>query len=171
MKTSPYICNCKTMSETRIMTDNHYDLIKERLAPCGLYCGGCFAFAGGEIRQLSGRLRGVLGNFGVFAKRFAELMNDPIYASYPEFEKFLEHLAKGSCGGCRNEACKLFASCGVRPCAEVKKVDFCFQCAEFPCDKTGFDAHLHRRHVAINRRMKEIGVEAFYDEVKNLPRY
>ena len=47
-------------------------------------------------------------------------------------------------------------------CSEGKKVDFCFQCDEFPCENTGFDEHLYKRHVEINNRMKEIGVEADY---------
>lgn len=153
------------------MTDDQYEFIKQRLAPCGLHCGRCFAFAGGQIHALSSQLQSALGNFEVFAKRFVDLLNDPIYEKYPEFKEVLDHLAKGGCGGCRKEKCKLFASCGVRPCAEEQKVDFCFQCADFPCDKTGFDEHLYRRHVEINRKMKEMGVEKYYEEVKNLPRY
>lgn len=153
------------------MMSEQYACITERLAPCGLHCGKCFAFAGGQIHTLSNQLRAALGNFEVFAKRFAELLNDPIFAKYPEFKNVLDHLAKGSCGGCRQEQCKLFASCGVRACAEKQQVDFCFQCAAFPCDRTGFDEHLYRRHVEINRKMKEMGVERYYAEVKDLPRY
>ena len=155
----------------RIMADNRLEFIKERLAPCGLHCGRCFAFVGGRIQVLSSQLQSELGNFGAFAKRFADLLGDSIFESYPDFKKFLDHLAKGGCGGCRQEKCKLFASCGVRPCAEGRKVDFCFQCSDFPCDKTGFDEHLYRRHVEINRKMKEIGVERYYEEVRHLPRY
>jgi hypothetical protein len=153
------------------MTSERYDFIKGQLAPCGLHCGKCFAFAGGQIHALSHQLRAELGNFGVYAQRFATLLNDPVFAKYPAFQDVLEHLAKGSCGGCRQERCKLFASCGVRPCAERRQVDFCFQCVRFPCDQTGFDEHLYRRHVEINRRMKEIGVERYYEEVRSLPRY
>lgn len=153
------------------MTDTRYEFIKARLAPCGLHCGRCFAFAGGEIQLLSGRLRAALGNFGAYAARFAELLDDPLYTSYPNFEAFLDHLATGVCGGCRKERCRLFSSCGVRPCTEERQMEFCFQCPEFPCDRTGFDEHLYRRHVAINRRMMEIGVERYYEEVADLPRY
>ncbi len=95
-----------------------------------------------------------------------ELLNDPVFASHPEFGTVLAHLAKGACRGCRKEKCKLFASCGVRPCAEEREVDFCLQCADFPCDRTGFDEHLCRRHVVINRRMMEVGVERYSVEKK-----
>ncbi|SFM18007.1 Protein of unknown function [Desulfomicrobium norvegicum] len=153
------------------MNDNRIEFIRERLAPCGLHCGHCFAFVGGQIHLLSSQLQAALGNFGVYAARFVELLNAPVFASYPEFGTVLAHLAKGACRGCRKEKCKLFASCGVRPCAEEREVDFCFQCAVFPCDRTGFDEHLYRRHVAINRRMMEVGVERYYEEIRDLPRY
>lgn len=153
------------------MTDTRLEFIRERLAPCGLHCGRCFAFAGGPIHQLSSQLQSALGNFGVYAARFAELLNDPVFTCYPQFGTVLGHLAKGACRGCRKEKCALFTSCGVRPCAEERGVDFCFQCADFPCGRTGFDEHLYRRHVAINRRMEEIGVERYYEEVKDQPRY
>ena len=73
----------------------------------------------------------------------------------------------------RNESEKQIyvKSCNVRGCSEVKHVDFCFQCEEFPCNKTGFDEHLYNRHININNRMKEVGVEMYYEEIKDLPRY
>ncbi len=81
------------------MTSGQYEFIKQCLAPCGLHCGKCFAFAGGQIRALSSRLRVELGNFGVFAKRFVDLLDDPIIAKYPEFQDVLDHLPKrAACG-------------------------------------------------------------------------
>jgi len=53
----------------------------------------------------------------------------------------------------------------------MKGVDFCFQCDEFPCEKTNFDPDLKRRWFQMNTRMKEIGVEAYFEETKDLPRY
>ena len=50
-------------------------------------------------------------------------------------------------------------------------MDFCFQCDEFPCHKANFDRHLERRWRQMNERMGEIGVEAYYEESKDLPRY
>lgn len=81
------------------MTDDHYEFIKQRLAPCGLHCGRCFAFAGGQIHALSSQLQTALGNFEVFAKRFVDLLNDPIYGKYPEFKEVLDHLAKAAVAG------------------------------------------------------------------------
>lgn len=50
-------------------------------------------------------------------------------------------------------------------------MDFCFQCSEFLCEKTNFDPHLQRRWVQMNERMGEIGVEGYYEESRDQPRY
>lgn len=107
----------------------------------------------------------------VYAERFAELLDEPKFSKYSDFKEFLTILSSGNCSGCRKEQCKLFKSCNVRGCSEVKHVDFCFQCEEFPCNKTGFDEHLYNRHISINNRMKELGIESYYEEIKDLPRY
>jgi hypothetical protein len=148
-----------------------YEQIKKRLAPCGLHCGNCFAFKGGDIVESSRQLRNSLGNFDVYAERFAELLDKPVFKKYPEFKEMLEYFSVADCSGCRNERCKLFKNCKVRSCSEQKGVDFCFQCPDFPCGNTGFDEHLNERSVKINRRMEEIGVGEYYREIKDKPRY
>lgn len=153
------------------MSDKQYEIIKKRLAPCGLHCGRCFAFTDGDISNHSRQLKESLGDFDVYAARFVELLDEPVFLKYPDFKDFLAHLSSGSCNGCRAEQCKLFKSCKVRTCSEAKNVDFCFQCNEFPCSQTGFDEHLYKRHVKINKRMKEVGVKKYYKDVKNLSRY
>jgi hypothetical protein len=52
-----------------------FDKIKERLAPCGLHCGKCFAFTEGEIKRSSRQLKDSLGNFDIYAGRFAVLLS------------------------------------------------------------------------------------------------
>jgi len=153
------------------MTENNYEFVKQMLGPCGLNCGKCFAYADGEIHILSKQLESAFGNFDNYAVRFEEMLEQPVFAKYPDFKEFLQFLTTTQCEGCRKEKCKLFKTCNVRPCSEEKGVDFCFQCESFPCEVTGFDTDLYKRHVAINNRMKEIGVEKYYDEIKNLSRY
>ena len=148
-----------------------YEQIKQRLAPCGLHCGKCFAFADGDIKNHSKRLKESLGNFDIYAQRFTTLLNEPVFDKYADFKEMLTYFSMVDCKGCRQERCKLFKGCNVRDCSEEKGVDFCFQCSEFPCTNTGFDEHLHKRSVDINLRMKEIGVENYYTEIKDKPRY
>jgi hypothetical protein len=148
-----------------------YEFIKSRLSPCGLHCGKCFAFFEGDIAQLSQQLENSLGNFDVYAERFISLLNEPVFSKYPDFKELLKYFSVAKCKGCRKERCVLFKSCKVRGCSEEQKVDFCFQCIDFPCNNTGLDEHLHKRSVSINQRMKEVGVEAYYNEIKDKPRY
>ncbi|MBN1533330.1 MAG: DUF3795 domain-containing protein [Spirochaetes bacterium] len=145
-----------------------YDEILKILAPCGLSCGKCMAFADGEIKRHSARLRELLGSFDGYAERFSKFR--PVFENYPRFRELLEHFAGAGCRGCRAGDCT-YPDCGVSPCIREKGIDFCFQCDEFPCEKSNFDENLKARWIAMNRRMKEVGVERYYGETKDLPRY
>jgi hypothetical protein len=149
----------------------NYEKIKDRLAPCGLHCGKCFAYIDSDIKNHSSRLKESLGNFDTYAERFVDLLNEPVFNKYKDFKELLDYFTKADCKGCRKENCKLFKDCKVRSCSEEKGVDFCFECPEFPCNNTGFDVHLDKRSVAINKRMKELGVEKYYNTIKDKPRY
>ena len=150
------------------MTSDH---ILNALGPCGLNCEKCFAHVDGDIRKLSLKLKEKLGNFDVYAKRFETLIGDPIFTKYPDFKLMLDYFTKGICTGCRNEICEHYKDCGVKSCHQQKNVDFCFQCDEFPCNKTNFDEHLHKRWIKLNERIREIGIENYYTETKDKPRY
>ena len=145
-----------------------YQDVLDRLAPCGLSCEKCFGFTQGRIAGLAKDLERALGNFDVYAQRFSHFL--PVFENYPAFKEVLVYLAAPDCAGCRAGACK-YPNCGVIECFRSKGVDFCFQCDEFPCEKTNFDPHLHRRWLQMNQRMKEIGPEAYYEETRDDPRY
>ena len=138
------------------------------LAPCGLSCQKCFAYTQGEISMHSKELQKLLGNFNIYAERFSTFL--PEFKNYPSFKTMLAYFAEPDCKGCRQGTCK-YPNCGVVDCYKQKGVDFCFQCEEFPCEKTNFDPHLRKRWIEMNNRMKEIGVEGYYEETKNQPRY
>lgn len=145
--------------------------IKAAMAPCGLSCEKCFAHVDGDIRKYALKLQEKLGNFGVYAKRFETLVGDPIFKKYPDFKDMLDYLTSETCTGCRNENCKLFKGCGVRACHQEKGLDFCYECSEFPCNHTGFDPHLYERWVALNEKIREIGIKAYYEKTIDMPRY
>lgn len=135
-------------------------LIRSRLAPCGLSCGQCLAFAGGAIQVPSKQLKEALGdNFAEYAKRF-EGMN-PVFREYESFQNVLDFLATGSCQGCREHGC-LFKDCKVPACVKEQGVDFCFECDEFPCDRHGMPAGLAERWQANNESMRDGGVESWF---------
>ena len=143
----------------------------DKIAPCGLSCEKCFAFIDSEIKKHSQALRENLGNFEPYSCRFSELFNEPVFNLYPYFKTHLDYFADAQCGGCRKNTCKLFEGCHVRECTKAKKVDFCFQCKEFPCNNTGFDDNMKQRWILINSTMKKMGVEAYYLQTKNELRY
>jgi hypothetical protein len=145
-----------------------YQEIVDILAPCGLNCRKCFACSEGDIKKTSTKLQKLLGSFDRYAARFSTFL--PIFKNYPSFKELLAFFVQADCQGCRKGAGK-YPHCGVATCYQQKGVDFCFQCTEFPCEKTGFDPDLERRWLAMNKRMKEIGVEAYFEETKDLPRY
>ena len=145
--------------------------IKASLAPCGLSCEKCFAHVDGDIRRYSLKLKEKLGNFDIYAKGFSTLLGDPIFKKYPDFKEILDYFASENCKGCRNEQCKLFKSCGVRGCHQEKQIDYCYQCEEFPCDRTNFDKRLHTTWVRLNKKIKETGIEQFYEKARTRPRY
>ena len=146
-----------------------YRNIVKILAPCGLNCKKCFAFVEGEIPRHASELKTFLGSFDPYAARFVKLV-DPVFEHYPVFKALLDHFTKGDCRGCRNGECK-YTGCGVITCHREKGVDFCFQCEEFPCENTHFDPHLQERWIRMNKRMKSVGVEAYYEETRDTPRY
>lgn len=113
-------------------------------------------------------LQELLGSFDRYAGRFSSFLS--VFNNYAQFKELLAYFSQGSCSGCRNGDC-LYPECGVAECYRHKEVDFCFQCDEFPCEKTNFDPDLKQRWVAMNTRMKEIGVEAYYAEIKDMARY
>jgi hypothetical protein len=145
-----------------------YKDILDILAPCGLNCRKCLAYSEGEIRTHSIDLQKLLGSFDRYAERFSLFL--PVFKNYPFFKELLAYFTQADCNGCRKGACK-YPNCGVIACYQQKGVDFCFQCDEFPCEKTNFDPDLKRRWIQMNNRMKEVGVETYYQETKDLPRY
>jgi hypothetical protein len=152
----------------KFMTDER---IKEAIAPCGLCCETCFAHVDGDIRKHSLKLKEKLGNFHINAQRFETLLDNPIFGKYHAFKEVLDYLASENCTGCRNEQCKLFKDCGVRPCHQEKQIDFCYQCDQFPCEKTNFDPGLYKGWVMINEKIRAIGIERYCEAARTRSRY
>jgi hypothetical protein len=147
------------------------DDLKDKLGPCGLLCEKCYANCNGPIKLHAEQLKINLGNFDIYAKRFVSLLDEPVFDKYPEFYEVLNLLSSNNCLGCRKQECHLFKDCKVRDCYKVKGVDYCYECKDFPCGDTGFDDNLKKRWLIINQRIREIGLEEYYNEIKDKPRY
>ena len=145
-----------------------YSDVKFRLAPCGLDCSRCADYVHGEIKEVSARLIELLGNYGRLAvmKKGAR----PVFDHYQQFHDLLKEFSGAGCTGCRGDHVLCPIECSARFCHKENHVDFCFQCAHYPCDRQ-FSGKLRDRWLFINNRMKEIGPVAYYEEQANLPRY
>jgi hypothetical protein len=82
-----------------------------------------------------------------------------------------------ACKGCRTErGCKLLVlPCETIKCVEDKKLEFCFECNEFPCvklqpAKEGADRFPHNYKVFNLCRIKAAGVEKWAEEEAGLIR-
>ena len=112
-----------------------------------------------------------MGNFYIYAKRFVNLLKEPVFEKYHDFKEMLNYFSNIECNGCRKDKSKLFLDCYLKQCSKDHKIDYCFECSEFPCIKHGFDEHLEKRWLTIQTKMEENGVQSYFDEIKNLPRY
>jgi hypothetical protein len=144
------------------------DELLRRMAPCGLACYTCAAAKDGVIQSHSQALLRLLESFDSFAERFSAV--NPVMNKYPDFKEVLLSFSRASCEGCRDGR-GTYPACRVSPCIKDKEIDFCFECAAFPCDDAGFEPQLREKWLEANERMREIGVEAYYDEVKGKSHY
>ena len=76
-----------------------------------------------------------------------------------------------TCKGCREQGgCVLsLAPCATRECAQDKGVSFCFECAEFPCERLnptadGASRYPHNLKIFNLCRMKAVGIDAWAKE-------
>lgn len=145
-----------------------YEKAVKEFAPCGIECARCVAFKDGEVVKLSSALKEHLINFENMASIYKDSV--PVFKDYNVFTEILDYFSKGNCPGCRyGDACN--TSCTARTCHKEKNVDFCYQCDEYPCSKNNYNENLYNKWKSNNDMMKEIGVEAFYNERKSKPRY
>jgi hypothetical protein len=143
--------------------------IREILAPCGLDCGKCLANPESPIARLARELRGELGGFAAYAGRFAEF--NPAFGQYPAFAAMLDHLADGgACPSCRSGRC-LFQGCLISRCTREKGLDYCSECAEFPCAQANLPAHLDALWRTSTAAIRELGPEGHYATITDRPRY
>ncbi len=116
---------------------------KALAAVCGLFCPACPIYIG--THEDSTRL-----------KRFARLF----HCSVEEME----------CDGCRTDKRCIYCrdACKMTRCAAEKGLDFCGQCAEYPCPElTVFQAERpNRLELWLSQeRIAEVGFEQWYTEM------
>ncbi|ATW25089.1 DUF3795 domain-containing protein [Candidatus Formimonas warabiya] len=142
--------------------------IVNKIAACGLDCSRCADYENGEIKKLSRRLQGLLKGYERLA--LIKAKTNPAFEGFKDFQELLNIFAGASCGGCSSQNVKCPIDCHAKTCHKEKKVDFCFQCDEYPCERQ-FEGKMRERWMERNNRMREIGVERYYEEQSKMPRY
>ncbi|MCL5735907.1 MAG: DUF3795 domain-containing protein [Actinobacteria bacterium] len=145
-----------------------YAAVVESLAPCGIDCARCVYYEEGTVRRLAVDLSKALEGFGAMASKVSDRIS--CLSGYPEFAEVLSFLAGVSCAGCR-EGGSALPFCATRTCHREMGVEFCFQCAEYPCERNQYPENLRTRWRAINDRMRDVGPEEYYRESLSRPRY
>ena len=123
------------------------------IAPCGLYCGGCRRYQARTDKALR--------------KQIAEQQGVPVE------EVFV-------CAGCRPMRGRVRIAggepvCDTYACALNKKVEFCYQCEDFPCLKLAPCAD-RAREIPHNTKvynlilLQKLGIDAWLDRYESLLR-
>ena len=142
-----------------------------RIAPCSLLCHTCGAYADGVMAELSRELlhytQGVVEFEGRYDENRAQQMQT--------VRDMLAHYANAPCGGCRdarNCRCSI-AGCDLRDCTRAHGVDFCGQCAEFPCEKprTFFEPIVYEQWLRGGEEIRQKGIEAYWEAHRSTPHY
>lgn len=144
------------------------DVLLKGLSPCGLVCYTCVAAKGGITQEHARKLLNYLESFDIYAEKLSGF--ELRLKKYREFNELLHLLGEANCEGCRDGVSKL-PGCGIAQCIKEKGVDFCFECPSFPCDKADFEPLLKTKWLKANKRMKKIGVETYFQEVKDKSHY
>jgi len=143
----------------------------EHVSRCGrYYCPMCDYFRGGKVRAAK--------NLLYFVERSGSLRliaQDQKACNFNEFLKGLRWLASQDkpCKGCRSGGgWSWWPDCPVRDCTAQRGLDFCYQCADFPCKKLKQEPLLPYKTAIIetNNRIKKIGIERHVEQLKELHR-
>ncbi len=134
---------------------------------CGKYYCALCAYFKGSITEAA---RNLLG----YAKRYGSLRliaDGSGACDFNEFMKGLEWLASHDvpCKGCRfGGGWSWWPDCPTRDCILEKRIDFCYQCTEFPCRKLQEEPLLDRKKktIEVNYRIRKIGLEKHLQELK-----
>ena len=143
----------------------------EKIAPCSLMCHTCSAYEHGVIsgaaKQLSKYIEGVY--------EFYEKHSPNELGRFKIFQEELAKYSEGKCSGCRNRehhGCSI-KECFIFDCTKERHIDYCGECAEFPCDKTQkiFEEEVYQQWLKGNQEIKSFGIEGFWEKNCEKPHY
>lgn len=156
------------------------ETLLHRVAPCSLLCYTCLASKDGAFSECGPRLDRYCEGVCEFLTEVCGLTGEERAkheAFFEEFHGALKQLSGGACQGCRSDVKSgCLGDCVVPDCIKQHGVDFCGECKEFPCQmaKEYFSKNhpsLGKRWEKGNLRIREIGIEGYYEEMKDISHY
>lgn len=150
---------------------------KEKLldyvAPCSIPCYSCISFKDGPASEGARRVYNYSEGWCEFRSAYVpEEKREEWIKETKRFRDGLKFLGGASCPGCRNnppsnkDGWGYLEGCVIPACVKEHGVDFCAECDEFPCDKI-----CDKIRESGSRRIKEIGIEAYFEEKKDVSHY
>ena len=124
---------------------------------CGVYCGAC-AWCNGRWRKAARELTSLLEAYPPLP------FEGKLSFDYESLRRGLQWLRseRYSCSGCRSGGGH--PSCEVRACVRGKHIEFCHQCADFPCEKLSKIQREHTDNIDNIKRVKEVGLKKWSEE-------
>ena len=150
--------------------------ILNAIAPCSMFCSTCTGCKYGDISFHAKELLRLLDGHKEFLEKNLKKEYRYKLDEFIIFQKKLKKYANPKCGGCRNggaSGCSI-KGCFINECTKEHNVNFCGECSLFPCDKinsTVFKDSIIKKWLDGNTRIKQIGINLYYEERKNIPHY
>jgi hypothetical protein len=143
----------------------------DKIAPCSLMCHTCSAYDHGVIFRAAKQL-------SKYTEGMCEFYKKHCPNEVERFNAFQEELAKycaGNCLGCRerkHNRCSI-KGCFILDCTIEHDIDYCGECAEFPCDKTQkiFEEEVYMQWLKGNQEIKALAIEGFWKKNCEKPHY
>jgi len=131
------------------------DYVKESelVAYCGIYCRSCDYFTG-RIRDSAGQLLDIVKKHGEL-KLFADSTKAFDFENFAKGLEWLYNEISPCVGACKGGGG--WGECPIRKCCVDKKVRFCYECSQFPCDTL---EKFSKRIETLNE-MKKLGLESW----------
>jgi len=155
------------------------DEIINAVAPCTLMCYTCIGYTEGGLRRHAEHLRELY--MGWYEAHVASYSRNPTKERLFKlnriviFNEMLEELIEHpQCEGCRrNDAAHwgCVEGCGISKCVRERGIDFCADCADFPCGRDCVPGSVRKRWIDGNNFIKKHGFERYFEENKNVSHY
>lgn len=150
--------------------------ILNSIAPCSMFCSTCTGCKYGKISYHAKELLRLLNGHEEFLDKNLKEKYRYKLDEFKIFSKKLKKYAYPKCPGCRDKranGCSI-KGCIIPDCIKDHNVHFCGECPEFPCNKINekiYKKTTIEKWLNGNLKIKEYGVEKYYEENKDISHY